>query len=245
MASLLDAMTPLDYGRSFICHPSPVNSVRFWIESRTRIMDAKEGTSRDYYQCASCKSENTFAKRDLFKQDNYDFLPIVSGEYVLIFRRPVRLSDAYRSIRKASAVWGAPILKLAEAEKARELDSWEAMRDATAEATPIVTQTLLTNEETGLQAIIECPVKTMNISHDQRMYQVDTGPVALPDLSKRYDPEIDCLKLAFIALNAPDFADFVVEQPTALSEDGTGEPETYHYSKPLSVPALNRVLSLD
>jgi len=33
----------------------------------------------DYYQCASCKSENTFAERDLFQKDNYDFLPVLEA----------------------------------------------------------------------------------------------------------------------------------------------------------------------
>ena len=64
--------------------------------------------------------------------------------------------------------------------------------------------------ETGLRALIEYPVKTMNISLENSLYQVDTGPVAIPDLTKRYDPPLDSLRLAFVAFNAPTFADFVV-----------------------------------
>ena len=80
-------MIPLDYGRSFICHVAPENSVRFWIESRTRIIDEKTGSATDYYQCGSCKSEDTFAKKNLLKEDNYDFLPIFGDGQILIFRR--------------------------------------------------------------------------------------------------------------------------------------------------------------
>jgi len=75
----------------------------------------------------------------------------------------------------------------------------------------------------------------MNVSLEKRLYQVDTGPVAFPDLSKRYDPLIDGLRLTFVAFNAADFADFVVEQET----DGV-----YHYSKPFSVSAKNRLFGI-
>ena len=43
--------------------------------------------------------------------------------------------------------------------------------------------TQVRNEETGLQAIMEYPVKTMNTNRANDIYQVDTGPVAFPDLT--------------------------------------------------------------
>lgn len=237
-------MRPLDYGLSFICHPAQENSVRFWVESRTRLIDERGGKTTDFYQCGSCKSENTFAERDLFARDNYDFLPIIGDGHWLVFRRKAHLNDNYRQVRDKIPAWGEPILKLRETAKATALDTWEQIRDATAAAVPIVTQTEFMHVGTGLRAIIECPVKTMNISHKLRRYQVDTGPIAFPDLSKRYEPPIDCLRLAFIAFNAPHFADFVIEQPTAVVEDGAEKCKVYHYSTPISLLTKNTVLAL-
>lgn len=125
------------------------------------------------------------------------------------------------------------------------LDTWERIRDTTAAAVPIVSRTELTDEQTGLKAIIEAPVKTLNISIFKQMYQVDTGPVAFPDLSKRYEPRIDCLKLAFVAFNAPHFADFVVEQPTPVVEDEVEKCRIHHYSNPFSTPAKNLLLAVE
>jgi len=238
---------PLDYGLSFLSNPSPANSVRFWIESRTTLVDDSTGERVDFYQCASCKSERTFAEEGLFQEDNYDFLPIFGGkeaEDLLVFRRPARLSERYREVTKSEDVWGKPILKLREGRPVRVLDTWEAIRDATAAAVPIVTQTEIANPETGLRAIIECPVKTMNVSLDLEMYQVDTGPVAFPDLSRRFDPWIECLRLAFVAFNAPHFADFVIEQPTPVVEDEKEVCQIHHYSNPISLPAKNTVLAV-
>lgn len=237
-----EQMTPLDYGRSFIANSSPANAVRFWVESRTRLI-AADGKAIDFYQCASCKSEHTFAQKNLLQKDNFDFLPILGNGHWLIFRRPARVWERYRQVVKAEAVWGKPIMKLVPAAKVTTLDTWERIRDATAAATPIVTQTELANERTGLRAIIECPTKTMNISLERKMYQVDTGPIAFPDLSKPYPNPIECLSLAFVVFNVPDFADFVIEQPTPVGK-GKDAARAYHYSSPFSVSARNRVFAV-
>ena len=240
----METMPPLDCGLSFVCNTAAANAVRFWVESRTRIIDDAAGTWTDYYQCGSCKSEHTFAERDLFQKNNYDFLPILGEGYWLIFRRPVGLSARYRSVNRVEELWGRPVLKLKEAPEVTVLETWDAIRDATAAAIPIVTQTEIAHTETGLRAVIECPTKTMNVSLDKQLYQVDTGPVAFADLTERPDPQIGCLSLAFLAFNAPDFADFVVEQPTAVLEDGVEKCEVYHYSNPFSLPAKNRLFAL-
>src|SRR5262245_44004881 len=103
------ALRCLDYGQSFVCHPGPGNAVRFWIESRTTLFDDKAGVAAEFYQCGSCKSENTFAERDLLKKDNYDFMPIEGDGYLLIFRRPAGLSSNYRQLVKTELkTWGKP-----------------------------------------------------------------------------------------------------------------------------------------
>ena len=237
----------LDFGLSFVCNPSPANAVRFWIESRTTVIDEATGEATEFYQCASCKSENTFSERDLFKEDNYDFLPIFGGrdaEDLLVFRRPAQLSDRYRAVTKSEDVWGKPILRLRQGKPVRVLDSWEKIHQATASGVPIVTLTEISNPDTKLRAIIECPVKTMNISIEQQMYQVDTGPIAFPDLTRRYDPLIEGLSLAFVAFNAPQFADFIVEQPMPVVEDDKELCKVYHYCNPFSLAAKNTVLAV-
>ena len=85
----------------------------------------------------------------------------------------------------------------------------------------------------------------MNISLEKSLYQVDAGPIVFPDLTNRYDPPINCLRLAFIVFNAPHFADFVIEQPTPVVEDGVERCRIYHYSKPFSMAAKNTVLAMD
>src|SRR5688572_22228508 len=78
----------LDYGLSFLCAPTTNNpsnnAVRFWVESRTTVFNDESGTAVEFLQCASCKSEHTFAEKDLLIADNYDFMPIFGGGDLLI-----------------------------------------------------------------------------------------------------------------------------------------------------------------
>ncbi len=156
-------MHPLDYGLSFLHGTAKWNSVRFWVESRTRIIDEKTGRFEDFLQCASCKSEDTFAKQNLFYKDNYDFLPIFGPTHGVIFRRKASLNPGYRQVREAKDMWDSPKLQLAPAKKAELLPTTAAIRKATHAGFPLVAQTEFSDAQTALRAIIEFPVKTMKI----------------------------------------------------------------------------------
>lgn len=241
------AKTPacLDYGKSFICNTGDMNSVRMWIESRTVITDIKTGKSITYFQGGACKSEDTFAAKNLFYKDNYDFTSIFGDGKVLVFRRHVNERKGYRSIKTMANMWGAdPIIRLPAAQVITELDTWEKINKATQSGVPIVTQTEIRNESTGLAAMIECPCKTININRAKKLYQTDTGPVVLPDLTKKYEEWMDSLRLAYIAFNAPDFADFVVEVPTPVMESGKQVASVYHFSEVMSFTATNKLFAL-
>ncbi|MBL8176894.1 MAG: hypothetical protein JNK48_19630 [Bryobacterales bacterium] len=240
-----EVLEPLDYGRSFLQGKWAENRVRFWVESRTRIIDGQGSGPVDYYQCASCKSENTFASKDLFHKDNYDFLPIFGPEDGVIFRRKAWLNSDYRQVRKASEMWEGQEYKLVRPKAARLLRTNREIREATHAGAPIVAQTEISDAETGLRAILEFPVKTMNI-HDKRdMYQVDSGPVGFPDLRRRYRRRGESLSLAFVAFNSGGSADFVIEAPTPITENGREVSRVYHYSRLESRATVNRLYACE
>ena len=240
-------MTPIDYGRSFAIGTGTgeANECRFWIESRLRIIDeGGGGTCEEYLQGASCKSERTFEATDLFQEDNYDFLPIFGPEHGIIFRRKAYLNERYKTYVPHDELFGGVAEHLVEAPQAQLLETTEQVREATYRFAPIVAQTEIADESTGLRAIVECPVKTMNTQRDSNMYQVDTGPVPFPDLSRRYERHVESIALAFVAFNAPHFADFVLERPTVIEADSGGEARVHHFSELVSLPSTNRLYAL-
>lgn len=241
-ANAAPALAPLDYGRSFLSGVAEWNRVRFWVESRTRVIDTRTGAHEDFLQCASCKSEDTFAAKDLFLADNYDFLPIFGPTHGVIFRRKAAASpERYRDVRPSNKMWDGQTMRLHAAKGAKLLTTTAAIRRATHSGHPLVAQTEFADESTGLRAIIEFPVKTMNIHDSKGLYQVDTGPVAFPDLSRRWERLADSLSLAFAAFNAPGFTDFILETETPIA---AGAARVEHYSKRVTVNGANRVFAL-
>ena len=98
-----------------------------------------------------------------------------------------------------------------------------------------------------MRALIEYPVKTLNTNRQRKVYQVDTGPIAFPDLSLAGERNVDRISLAFVAFNAPDSAAFVIEAPTPVEEPGTRDRKVatvHHYSKRVSLPARNRLYAV-
>lgn len=227
-------MTPLDYGRSFLSGVAPWNRVRFWVESRTRVIDEASGKFEDYLQCASCKSENTFAERELFHKNNYDFLPIFGPEFGVIFRRHAHVNPNYRSVLPVNKMWEGQKQGLRVSRRSRLLPTTAAIREATHKGAPLVAQVEIAGA--GTRAIIEFPVKTMNIDDAKDLYQVDTGPVAFPDLTGT-GHIADRMWLAFVAFNAPHFADFILEDVAANN--------TRHYTRQVSLAAKNRLFAVE
>lgn len=237
-------MQPIYYTNSFIQGKWSENAVRFWVESRLRIVDEANGLIEDYYQCGACKSEDTFAEKDLFYEDNYDFTPVFGPEYGIVFRRKAYLNENYKSCPQVADMWGGQLYKLKESADAILLNTNDEIRQATNDGALLVAQTELHNVELGLRAIIEYPIKTMNIHDRHNMYQVDTGPVLYPDLTRRYEKFVDAVNLAYVAFNVSHFADFVIEEPTAIQKNGEEITQVYHYSRIVSHEAKNRVFAM-
>lgn len=238
-------MKPIDYGLSFISCKWPENSVRFWVESRLCLIDEINGQKEMFYQCGACKSEDTFAKENLFYKDNYDFTPVFGEEYGIIFRRKAYLNENYKTCPRVEDMWKGQIYKLKEPDSVTLLDTNESIRNATHKGLPIVVQTTISFAATGLKAVMEYPVKTMNINDSRDIYQVDTGPVLFPDLSKRYNHFADSISLAFIAFNVCNSADFVIERPTPIYINGENTCSIHHYSGILTLPADNKLFSIN
>jgi hypothetical protein len=235
----MTSMPPLDYGRSFLLGRAPSNEVRFWVESRTRLIDEESGGVEDYLQVGSCKSENTFAEQELFHEDNYDFLPVFGPHWTVVFRRKSCVSETYRETKPSVEWWDGQGQHLRSVPAAEVLTNHEQAREATYRFAPLVAQVEISRPETRMRAIVEFPIKTMNTHRADNLYQVDSGPVALPDLH-RHDCSADGLRLAYVAFNVENFADFVVEVPTVIEDGG----HVYHFSERLTLDSVNRLLAL-
>lgn len=235
----------LDYGRSFINGTALWNSGRHKVESRCRITETAAGESIAYYQCCSCKAENTFGRKDLFLEDNYDFMSIFGDRDCVIFRRHSRVTPRYRRIMPIEEAWGGPE-KCLRSCQGRPLNGPEEIYEAMRTGVPMVGQTELNDEKTGRIAVIEYPIKTANYEREKKLWQMDTGPILFPDLAVPMDQWSQEIALAYIAFNRFDRADFILENPTSI-KDGDKEPaNVYHYSDiRADIKVVNVLLACD
>ncbi len=232
---------PTDYGRSAITSFGAANTPLFWLESRLRISDPQAGVTRDYYQCGSCKSEHTFAAENLFMSPNYDFLPVFTEGQTIVFRRRATVAEGYRTV--GGPLWGKIVPRVRAAQVAL-LQSPAEIAAAVADGLPLIGQVEISDAESGRSAVIEFPIKTMNLSADGGKWQVDTGPVLLPDLTAPPEQWAETLRLAFVAYNTDGWADFIIEAPTPVVEGERQVGEVYHYSEIVHLETRNQVLAV-
>ena len=238
-------MNALDYYRSFVTFVTPNrgNNARLQIESRCILTDTRTQSSKEYCFFASCKSERTFAEKDLFQQENYDFCGIFGGDEYVIFRAGREWSDKYLDQGNWSDRFDDLVWHLREASGEQLLTTNQEIVEASIAGHPLIGRTTVSSGDGSRQAVLEFPIKTMNANDIRVMYQVDTGPIPFPELDGDFDLDIKRFRLAFVAYNVPDFADFVLQVKTPVRE---GEPASIpHYSEIRSLKAENQVLRVD
>ena len=200
-----------------------------------------------YVLVASCKSEDTYAERDLFKQPNYDFCAIFGAEEYCIVRVGLPVTACWLETGLSADRFEEVSTDLVQAEAEVCADA-RAVVEATLGNRPLVGRTELLDEAGETLATLEYPIKTMNANDPEHsptgdwIFQVDTGPIVVPAERAHGDLEVEGLEMAFIAWNAPDWAELIVLEPVRLSysDDCAG-----HYSRVRVVSARNEVLVVE
>lgn len=234
--------------------PTTVNNVRINVESRCELIDLKSERSSVYLLGASCKTERVGAQRDCWLQPSADFCLVASDEEFMAIKswasscimgdkHPYAVGTPQE--RQAGLVrdaWPEFRLQLRPAQ-GRPLTSIEAIIAAIQGDKPIVAHTEYTQGD--YRVVIDQPVKTINYSEREGVYQTDTGPIIVPDLSPqrlaRCERLVECFDLAFSTFNSENWVEFIINTKTPVADGVT----VNHYSEPRRVePAQNVLLEV-
>ncbi len=240
--------------------PFTLNNARFPLECFCRVsasgaMAAGDGqttaASAEYVLGASCKAEQVHVRQDIWHDPAADMCLAASQDEFLVIKswdrnnRGVMLSPPTlgpQPERQAGKCRDAfTNLLIDRRETAGQLlTSTEEIVSAVLNNRPIVSQTEYVTAE-GSQVFIEYPVKVINASEREMFYQVDTGPVLVPDRSA-FDGvhAISEMRLAFIAHNTLGCTELLLNVPTPIGH----ELSVNHYSKVLKVKAVNRMIAV-
>src|SRR5690606_11755047 len=102
--------------------------------------------------------------------------------------------------------------------------------------------TEFSREDGSVTAQIEYPIKTMNIHPERRRFQVDTGPVLLPDLSSSREHVIEWFQLAYTIYNRFDRAEFIKLVPSSLNSEDRST-QVMDYSEVQKMNVTNRLFA--
>lgn len=234
-------MTGFDFGRSFATFTTSgrENNARIQIEAVCDIVGV--GGDERYVLVASCKAEDTFGPGPLFRLPNYDFCAIFSAEEYLIVRAGLPLTACWRDSGRIADRFAGVRVTLAEVPARVCADAREIVQATLADA-PLVGRTELLGDDGSPVARLTYPIKTMNVNDERWVYQIDTGPVLLPQIGRQTDLDIERLDLAFIAWsNLVEGAEFIVQGPVQIAHSDSCAG---HYATARQVAARNEVIAL-
>lgn len=259
-------MKTVDFGHSFLTFridtekkppktashqpPFSLNNARIQIECRCLVIEKSTGQTQTFVLGASCKTERVGVERDIWTEPNSDFVPIFSEDRFLTLKTYARagidvelyppgsgtqtdrqtgtIADAFDNVR----------IDVAECE-GTVLETAEEIVNATLANDLLVARTEIESER--YRSTIEHPIKTMNANERDMVYQTDTGPVLLPDLTQPPESILDNLELAFSAFNNPAWIEFLVRTSTEIAKG----VNVYHYSRAIRCDARNQVIRVD
>ncbi|MCC7493978.1 MAG: hypothetical protein IT204_16595 [Fimbriimonadaceae bacterium] len=238
-------MQVLDYGRSFVSFVLPDNTARLQLEARL-LLTLPGAATQEIVMFASCKSEDCYVASGLFRdgQDNYDF----SG---LFGPSRYRLHRVWADADRAALDLGDTLprfdnlLRHPVYVEATPLPTKAAVIAATLAGRPLVARTTASDAATGVTAVLEYPIKTMNVQRDRGVFQIDTGPVPLYDFASAHPDPLGRIAWAYVALNEFRGAFFIAQAPTPLPTSADPRARTMHYSQHCAWPAaVNQVLAV-
>ena len=188
--------------------------------------------------------------RDIWVQPNADFSPVFSQEHVLAIKNwgtvgrhvrhypPVQGLQPERQVERIAEAFTACSIHLAQAP-CKPLATTREIIDATHRHRPLVARTEY-RTAAGCDVAIEYPIKSINISERHDYFQTDTGPVLFLDPAAAPANRIEGLRLAFIAHNAADWAELILNVPTPVNDSVS----INHYSRSVHIDCRNTVFEL-
>lgn len=239
-------MQAIDFGNSYMTwsvlpdttdtrkpgHKPWGNSARILLDARCVLTHEQSGRTDEFFLIVPCRTEWVYQEGNLFQ------LP--SREYRCIYSRTRGMSVGkaitHEGERTSSwAIEGSRYTSLdftvRSLQNAQALTTHEEVVIATASDLPIVAQTEIRDHERGLRAVLEYPVKTMNFHPERKRFQVDTGPLLLPDFASAAEHWIERLDMAHVVYNTFERAEFIVRRPTPVLRDGSEVCSALHYSE--------------
>lgn len=220
------------------------NKARIQIDAVIDVINEDSGNRERFVLIAPCRTEWVYAEDKLFQ--------IPSGEYRCVFSLKEERSLGRALTFDGRATRGQPIQdtfrSLAiDIKTFASTRTWKTAAEvctATASNAPLIARTEMRDPARKERYVLEYPIKTMNFRPETPSFQVDTGPLLVPDFTSQEKSVIDRLEMAHIAYNRLDRAEFILRRPTPIKDkEGKESAQVLHYSEVREYPARTQMMT--
>ncbi|OFX78119.1 MAG: hypothetical protein A2X12_05995 [Bacteroidetes bacterium GWE2_29_8] len=169
---------------------------RFAIDSIVEVFDKNNIKLETYYLLSSVFACNVFESNDVIKKPTYTFQAIFSHNMFKIYRNYAindKLEDNYDIIEKIFKHIDYHIVL----KNATKIKNFQDLKEGYLSYKKIVSMSTIKIKQYRYD--IYFPVKHLNIDLNNFNFQIETGPILLPEKSK--NTHIDNLLITYVALN--------------------------------------------
>jgi hypothetical protein len=231
-------MNAIDFANSYMTwlpHDAG-NIARIQLDAACTLLDEKTGMTQQFYLIAPCRAERMYLDTPLFQIPNYEFCGIWSADEFLIIRTAWVSERDNRQYGLGRERWREIRLDIRTFGNTEVLPDAAAIVQATLANKALTARTELYSAATGQRALLEYPIKTMNLMETPPRFQVDTGPLILPDFQATVSHVIECFEMAHVVYHGMDKAEFILRKPAPGSA-------TTDYSSVQIMAAHNEILA--
>lgn len=231
---------PRPYARHNVPHG---NRARIQLDAIIDVVQVATGDSQRFVLIAPCRTEWVYAEDRLFQIPSREFRNIYSLSQKRGMGRSITVAGERSKGTPVSPTFLTLTIDVRTFARTRRLPTAADIVEATAENVPLVGRTAIDDPNGEFRYVLEYPIKTMNFQPKTNSFQVDTGPLLVPDFNVNEQQAIDRLEMAHIAYNRLDRAEFILRRPTKIkNQDEQTLCEVLHYSEVREDHAKNLIL---
>lgn len=241
----------IDYSRSFVqwwdnhSNHSPLGV----LHASCKLRD-KAGLLKEYFLTHPCLGEKLYASEGLIHVPTADFHCVFApGEEYLFVKLTanepyqLRMDHSIGETVPTHDGRGAVILRMEATVRhfpeVRELRTNQEVAEAMLAKLPILGRTQFLGSDGETQVISEYPVTVMNARAEDHSWQVDTGPILVPDFSLKPRLRVGLFRQAFLVYNSWDWAEMAMRLPCKTA----GGDTVMHYSSPHRLAVRNQLFA--
>jgi hypothetical protein len=231
--------------RPYARHNIPLgNRCRIPIESFIDVIDEATGRSERYVLTFGHPSEWVFAENRMFQMPSNEWRAVYSLTEQRGMGRGYTYKGEPRRGHPVKDTFASLDIQIPTFARTHVLEKYADIDEAIWKRVPLVGRTEIRDPNGRKRYVIEYPIGIVNSMREMQKFQVDTGPLLVPDFESKAERDIDRLEMACIIYNRLDRAEFILRRPTPIKdESGREVAKVLEYSEIREYPARTWILT--